>query len=691
MALAVYACAQPADPCEGCHAEIVRTYRQTGMARSFGTPGATAAVYYHQASNTYFAMAQRGGRWFQQQYQLDGGKRINFTEKSVDRVLGSGNHARTFLHRTDKGELIELPLGWYAENGGTWAMNPGYDRADHEGFRRRIGYDCMFCHNAYPKIPAGGGPRSAPVYTAVPGGIDCARCHGDGARHISLAKTSAGRDRISASIVNPARLPADRQMEVCMQCHLETTSFPLPNSIVRYEREPFSYRAGEALADFVLHFDRAVRDDRFEINSSAYRLRQSACFLKSAGRMTCTTCHNPHDIPRGQGAKEHYNAACRQCHAQVAAANHPGAGDCVACHMPRRRTDDAVHAVMTDHRIRRVVSDLLAEKKEQPAPEYRGEVAPYYPDSPPELYAAIAQTSQGSNRKTGVARLSAAIEKFQPAAAEYYLQLGDALEGESAIPIYEEALRREPESIAVLERLALALSSTKQYARAEALLKRALDRSPQDAALWMHLGRIDLAANRRESAIAAFENAARLDPDLAESYNALGVVSRSEEALRTAIRLQPNYPEARDNLANLLSETGRFEEARLHFEAALLVNGNDAGVRYDYAVALAKARRFADAQVQLEAAVRLNPAHAEAHELFGNVLGATGRLDDAIAQFREAVRLRPDSARANLALGAALLDSGNPAAARTYLENAAKGSDVSIRDQARRLLEKGRY
>ena len=37
--------------------------------------------------------------------------------------------------------------------------------------------------------------------------------------------------------------PADRQMEVCMQCHLETTSTPFPHRS-KYDRGPFSYRPG---------------------------------------------------------------------------------------------------------------------------------------------------------------------------------------------------------------------------------------------------------------------------------------------------------------------------------------------------------------------------------------------------------------------------------------------------------------
>src|SRR5256885_7709207 len=122
-------------------------------------------------------------------------------------------------------------------------MNPGYDRRDHEGFRRKISYDCMFCHNGYPKIPAGHDvPFAEPVYVdPLPEGIDCQRCHGPGRKHAELAKTAGVRaEQVRGAIVNPARLSADRREEVCMQCHLETTSFPLPNSLQRDDRGPFA-------------------------------------------------------------------------------------------------------------------------------------------------------------------------------------------------------------------------------------------------------------------------------------------------------------------------------------------------------------------------------------------------------------------------------------------------------------------
>jgi hypothetical protein len=235
-------------------------------------------------------MLRRGDGFFQRRWRtLPDGSEIDAQELSVDYVMGSGNHVRTYIHRSASGALIELPLAWYAENGGLRAMNPGDDR-DYALAPRKLAYACMSCHNARPNIPAGHNePGSEPVYSGdLPEGIDCQRCHGPGERHIAAAQTLGAKpERIRAAIVNPGRLSPDRQMEVCMQCHLETTSLQLPNEIRRFNRAPFSYVAGQPLGDFALFFDHAPRtghDDDFEIAHSAYRLRKSSCFLERRGQ-----------------------------------------------------------------------------------------------------------------------------------------------------------------------------------------------------------------------------------------------------------------------------------------------------------------------------------------------------------------------------------------------------------------------
>jgi hypothetical protein len=309
--------------CESCHATQAQSYRHTGMARSFyrPQPGNTIEDYsranshYHGPSDTHFTMIERDGKYYQRRYQIGyQGKETNIEEKQVHFVMGSGNHARTYLHRTSRNTLQQLPLGWYAEKRGHWGMSPGYDHPDHPDSRRTITYECMFCHNAYPQIPSANQEYGAdPLFEAVlPEGVDCQRCHGPGSRHVTLAKSGAAKENIRAAIVNPARLSPERAMDVCAQCHLQTTTTALSHSILRYDRGPFSYRPGEPLSAFRLTFDHASgTEDRFEITSSVYRLRQSACFLKSAGRLRCATCHDPHS----KAATERYDGVCRQCHA----------------------------------------------------------------------------------------------------------------------------------------------------------------------------------------------------------------------------------------------------------------------------------------------------------------------------------------------------------------------------------------
>src|SRR5437763_10656156 len=151
-----------ADPgsCASCHEQIAETYSRTGMARSFSKLRLSQPVadfttrnhLFHEASGRHYAMVERGGRFYQRRHEggFDG-KDTNIFELEPDYVVGSGNHARTLLHRTADGRLLEMPVSWYAERGGYWAMSPGYDRPAHMDFRRLINEDCMSCHNGYPR------------------------------------------------------------------------------------------------------------------------------------------------------------------------------------------------------------------------------------------------------------------------------------------------------------------------------------------------------------------------------------------------------------------------------------------------------------------------------------------------------------------------------------------------------------
>ena len=282
--------------------------------------------------------------------------------------------------------FIEMPVSWYVERSGYWAMSPGYDSADQEDFRRAIPGECLLCHNGLPlkgSYPERGTTGLSVFPKEIPQGIDCQRCHGQGAAHVRAAFTpNTPREKIRAAIVNPARLPRDRQLEVCLQCHLETSSSLMPNEIRRFNRDIDSYRPGEPIGDYKIYFDLAKgQGDRFEIAHAPYRLRMSACFRSS--QMTCLTCHDPHQPYRTSTSTAHYLAVCQGCHqAVVHRTKLPAGTDCISCHMPKRRTDDVVHVVMTDHYIQKLKPnrDLLAPMPEVAIdPRGRQSVVPYYP------------------------------------------------------------------------------------------------------------------------------------------------------------------------------------------------------------------------------------------------------------------------------------------------------------------------
>jgi tetratricopeptide (TPR) repeat protein len=727
LSAALYIAAQPqannyAPPqtCAACHRAIAETYRQTGMGRSFSTPtpaNTGTATYYHAPSESHFTMLRRGAKLFQRRHQLGpDGRETNVMEKQVDFVLGSGNHARTFLHRTPRNTLIELPLGWYAEKVGHWAMNPGYDRPDHEGFRRKVAYDCMYCHNGYPKIPDGHAqPFAEPVYTdPLPTGIDCQRCHGPGRQHADLAASGKSTPAaIRKAIVNPARLTPERREEVCIQCHLETTSFPLPNSLQRYDRGPFDYQPGQPLSNQWLFFDHAPaagRDDKFEIVNAVYRIRRSKCFVESKGAMECGTCHNPHDVPRGAKAVAHYDAACRKCHGEpftktIAAGKHTKASGCADCHMPKRRTEDVVHSLATDHLIQRhkPAGDLRAarpERHETGPNAYKGEVALYYPaDLPPsptrELYSALAQVIDTSNLDKGIPRLAAAIQRFPFARPEFHFQLGEALRnaGRTAesVSAYREAIKRNPQMVAAHESLGVALRRAGQLPEAVETLKQTTQLAPTRPTAWHELGLAHHVQGNTTEAAKAIEKAIALDPDLPAPHSNLGIVllssgahAKAEAAFREAIRLQPDYADAHGNLANLLAGRGDAANARSHFETALRFQPKNAAIRYNYAVSLGRAGDVDSAQRQLQSALDSDPNLADAHELLGNLLMARNQPAAALPHYRAWVRLQPQSAQAQLGLGSALVLTGDRSAAIPYLQKAA--TDPATRDAATQLL-----
>jgi predicted CXXCH cytochrome family protein len=739
--------------CAGCHQDIAKTYRLTGMGHSLYRPAAenmvedykTHNMVHNEPSGLTYTMVERDGKFYQRRWEKGfDGNETNVVEEQIDYVIGSGNHARSYLHRGLDGRLIELPVSWYIENSGYWAMSPGYDRQGQEDFRRAIPGECLLCHNGLPlkgSYPERGDTGLSLFPNPIPQGIDCQRCHGPGSAHVRAAlAANTPREKIRQAIVNPARLSRDRQLEVCMQCHLETGSSLMPNEIRRYNRSIDSYRPGEPMGDYKLYFDRAStpeKSDRFEIAHAGYRLRMSACFRSS--QMTCLTCHDPHQSYRTSNSTAHYLAVCQGCHQSVVhQASLPTGTDCLSCHMPKRRTDDVVHVVMTDHYIQRVKPDrdLLAPIEEVAnPPQGREGVAPYYPLPLPrtaenELYAATAEVKHGS--EGGIAHLGNAIVRYSPAAPDFYFELGDgyarAGKNDEAIRWYKEALRKKPAFRPATKQLAATLIGKGEYARATEVLRQAIAAPPADEALFTDLGNAYLRQRMLPQAQQALKRALEINPEQPEAQNLLGLVAvqksdpvEAEAQFRGALRSQPDFAEAHNNLGNVLAAAHNYPEAEYHFQRAVVINPKYAEAHHSYALVLALTRSYDQAIAELREAAQLDPKDAQTRDDLGDVLLAQGQADGAAEQYREAIRLQPGLADAHCSLGnllgaqekfeeaksefqacsrldpshldanlglcLILMGEGKTAEARVQCRKALASPDPAVRDAAQKALE----
>ena len=549
--------------CRTCHAGMFDSYQRVGMARSFMRPKDAdierfGEVYYHEPSQRYYRIDRVGDGLVFHRWQLDAnGQPVNQFEQPIDWVLGSGNRARSYLFQTEWGELYQLPLGWYTEIDG-WGMSPGFEGKHHLGLMRRVQRQCMFCHNAYPDVPAGSDSLPEPHLfpSELPLGTGCQRCHGPGADHIRTALSGSTLDQIHAAIVNPAKLPPIERDSVCFQCHLLPAVSMVGSR--RFGTDVYAFRPGQDLSDYMVHVDptdaEISKQDRFEINHHGYRFWQSECYQQSAGELACFSCHDPHVKPESMAFRQQVTAVCTGCHEpQTTAHAEQSDQTCVDCHMPTRRTQDVILTTMTDHRIARGPFDLeaLVAPLQKPEPDLT-EIDVFDFGHPPtgteaRLYSAVA------------------VLRTHPDPGFMNL-LGNLL---NAHP--------DPPTDAVLE-LARARLKAHQFDAALAAVQHLLKRNADFAPAMAVAGTALVGLGRGQEARAMLEAAAARS-NTAESHYNLGLAfmqledgDRALNHLDRALALRPNMPLAYLYKARIFRFFERNDEAIAAYQAALTID-----------------------------------------------------------------------------------------------------------------------
>lgn len=608
--------------CRACHEDIYNSYIQTGMGQSYGhaTKEKSAgkfgkhAVIYDKFSDFHYYPFWQGDSMKVLEFRLEGRDTVYRRIETVHNIIGSGQHTNSHIYNTN-GYLHQMPVTFYTQRG-KWDLPPGFENGFNTRFNRKIGLECMSCHNALPGFAQG----SENKYTEVPKGIDCERCHGPGSIHVQQKQLGMHVDtskQIDYSIVNPGKLSIDLQFDVCQRCHLQG------NAVLKDGKSFYDFRPGMKLSDVMAVFMPKYEgaEDEFIMASHADRLKMSPCFIKSfkpgestslrpyKDALTCVTCHDPHVSVKVTG-NEVFNKACNNCHGnkvkEVCSEDMDVRlkvnDNCVSCHMPRSGSIDIPHVSVTDHYIRKPMKKEEVDKVRK----FIGLFAINEKDPSPRVKAK-AYINQFEKFTADPALLDSAQKYITASTNEQAWQNLDLL-------VHLSFARKDHRK---------AVEWVSKF-KPEDVTGKFSKRSPDNADAWTVYR-------------------------IGESYQELGNNNAAHFYYRKADELAPFIPEFKNKYAVALVSLGRTDEAKKYFEMlikenpnfapaysnlgyALLLGGNAAMAEqlYDKALALDpdyelalmnKAglyiyrKDYKKALVFVEKVLRKNPAHKQAQQV----------------------------------------------------------------------------
>jgi len=552
-------------------------------------------------------------------------------------AFGAGRKAITYVSHKDEETYIERAASYFASTK-SMGVTPGHQPAidlEYPTFDPTTsGARCFRCHST-------GQPVLAAGFTIQPAenGIRCEACHGSGAAHVAAGGGSA-------TIRNPKRLNAVELNAFCGTCHRK----PPEAGVEGDWTDPWNARHQPA------------------------SLSQAACFRKSAGSLSCLTCHDPH-APLGTSAKA-YDQRCAGCHQGVRHRTVTAGTACVTCHMPEVQ-EPAPELHFTNHWIgiyangNSLVPVSRPDRSLPPLslpPTAEGKFAP--PNALSTLLPLFAQAV--SEREKALGAWDAKVARSLKAQGLFLKTLGD-LEA-AAVPLGKaleiDRHNNDPDLFAVEESLAQTYELTGNRRQAFELF--------QQAAVGVDL----------QVAARSYASLAPLDPAHASDYYAKAIAA--QEKVTGADH--PRVAMLLNRLAQALEEKQNFRESELLLRRALAIQRKALGPSPDTATTLINLgsllqnlQRAGEAEpLEREAIAILEQKRPQSVELaaaytnLADLLSTQKDFAPAVALLRRAIAIdeaiygtdNPEVAVDLTNLGELLKGHGQDAAARTALDRA---------------------
>lgn len=608
--------------CKECHADKYNSFTQTGMGMSFdeSSKEKSSADYskpfaiYDKFKDLYYrSYWHSSGSQAICEYRLAGKDTVHSRTDLVSYIIGSGQHTNSHLQNIN-GYVYQMPMTYYTQKG-KWDFPPGFEAGNNTRFERKIGLECMTCHNAYPKFIMG----SENKYEFVAGGIDCERCHGPGQAHVNQFMNGERIDTsiyIDYSIVNPAKLPLELQFNICMRCHLQG------NSVLKDDKSFFDFKPGMKLSDywtvFLPKYKNGEKD--FIMASHADRLKQSKCYLASLKNvkegslkpykyaLTCVTCHDPHVGVKHTG-KEVYNSKCVSCHQTFKHKEIAKPADkynnCVSCHMPKSSSTDIPHVSVTDHYIRTPISNEDQNKVK----EFIG------------LYA-VNESNPSAQTKARAYLMQ--YEKFE--SRSYYLdsalfflkKINNGKIDKSNLCDWVNYYFLKSDFISIT-------NTIQKTGQQEVLINYLNKQSYENTHAWATYRIAESYSNLgyQDAALLFYKKATDLAPYILDFENKYGAcllannkVAEAEKIFQFIIKENPKYAAAYNNLGFIYLNTNRIEKAETLILTAIKLNPDYENALLNYAGILLYKDQKAEATKLLSRIVKQFPGNIKAKELF---------------------------------------------------------------------------